>query len=447
MSTKNPDKTLLRPGKTPAGERTSPDDDLILLTDRGLYCPPGDFYIDAWKPVPLTIVTHGHSDHAHYGNERYIGEINSLPVLRLRVGRDAKIEGRAYGEEFFIRDVKISLHPAGHILGSSQVRVEHEGRVWVFTGDCKRDEDPSCEPFEVVKCDTFITEATFALPIYQWKPTREVAGDIAAWWLKNRARGWNSILCCYALGKAQRVLAELARLPVASEFEKQPVYLHGAMENMTRVYRNAGIKMVPTQSSSIFAKNSAEISTETSPENLGASVSIDANGKKKRVPKNKIPREKITGGLILAPPSASGSTWTRKFEPYEVGFASGWMAIRGNKRRKAYDRGFVISDHSDWPSLIQTITDTGAKRVIATHGSSDVLARYVRENMGLLGETFQTQYGDEETDEKTEYELKNKLPETNSTFPGKSDANFADGGHAGTKNDLHTDSPSGTGVS
>lgn len=335
--------------------------DLIVLSDRGLYCREGDFYIDPWKPVPFALITHGHSDHAHPGHTRYLAHEHSLPIMKLRLGKDTQIETTPYGKPLQIGNVKVSFHPAGHILGSSQVRVEHEGEVWVFTGDYKRDPDPSCVPFEVVRCNTLITEATFALPIYKWTEGTHETKLIYEWWMENKKRGWNSILCAYVLGKTQRVLAELL------DFTNEAVHLHGAMEKMVDIYREAGIRMVPTLPTSHLTK-----------------------------------KDKLQGALIIAPPSASGSTWTRKFEPYEVGFASGWMQIRGNKRRKAYDRGFVVSDHADWPSLIKTIRDSGASRVIATHGSSDVLARYVTEEMGLKGEVFKTYYGEEETGEDTE---------------------------------------------
>lgn len=329
-----------------------------MLTDRGLYCKEGDFYIDPWKPVHHALVTHAHGDHAHPGHTKYLAHENSLPIMKLRLGSHTDITPTRYGEVHQMGNVQVSFHPAGHILGSSQIRVEHEGEVWVFTGDYKRDPDPSCVPFEIVKCNTLITEATFALPIYKWTEGTHETKDIYEWWMKNRAREWNSILCAYVLGKSQRVLAELLN------FTDEPVHLHGAMEKMVQIYRDAGIKMVRTLPTSHLTK-----------------------------------KDKLKGALILAPPSASGTTWTRKFEPYEVGFASGWMQIRGNKRRKAYDRGFVVSDHADWPSLIQTIKDSGASRVIATHGSSDVLARYATEEMGLQGEVFQTYYGDEEIGE------------------------------------------------
>jgi putative mRNA 3-end processing factor len=333
----------------------NPKKDLIVLTTRGLYCEAGDFHIDPWKPVKLALLTHAHSDHAHVGSDEYWAENHSVPILKLRLGKDIKVQGFAYGQSFVRNGVKVSFHPAGHVLGSSQIRVERldpsDPEVWVFTGDYKRDHDPSCESFEIVECDTLITEATCALPVYHWRPGNIVAEEILQWWNKNKERGMNSILCCYALGKAQRILAELAKLT------DQPVHLHGTMKNLVDIYREAGVKM---------------------PETLPA---IQDSSK-----------EKLKGALILAPPSASGSTWTRRFEPYEVGFASGWMQIRGNKRRKGYDRGFVVSDHSDWSSLIRTIQDSKAKRIIATHGSSDVLARYVAENMGLIGDVFKTEF-------------------------------------------------------
>lgn len=337
--------------------------DLITLTSRGLYCERGDFYIDAWKPVPQTIVTHAHGDHAHYGHGQYFCSEVGEGVTRLRVGQNAIIEGLPYGKVVTMGDTKVSLHPAGHILGSAQVRVECDGEVWVFTGDCKRDPDPTCAPFEVVECDTFITEATFALPIYKWRSTSEIAKEIHEWWMKNREHGRNSVLCVYALGKAQRVLAEL------SKYTNEPVYIHGALSRLTEMYRRAGIHMLPTLSASQASEPEQE--------------------KPKARAKQKT---KMSGQLILCPPSASGSIWMRRFEPYEVAFASGWMSVRGNRRRESYDRGFVISDHSDWPSLIRTIKETKAKRVLATHGASDVLARYVTEEMKLQGDVLKTQF-------------------------------------------------------
>lgn len=328
--------------------------DLVVLTKQGLYCEAGGFHIDPWADVETALLTHAHSDHARVGSRKYYAHRNSLPILKIRLGPDVKVQSVEYGEVLTLGKTKVSFHSAGHILGSSQIRLSDGEETWVVSGDYKRDADPTCPPFEVIPCDTFVTEATFALPIYRWPAASEVAREIYEWWMSNRAEGKNSILCCYALGKVQRALAELLA------YTHEPVYLHGSAANLVQVYRDAGVSMIPT------------------------------------IPVNTLDKKfKFKGELILAPPSASGSTWTRRFEPYETGFASGWMQVRGNRRRKGYDRGFILSDHADWPSLIRTIREVGAKRIIATHGSSDILARYVTEEMGLQGDTFQTQFGDE----------------------------------------------------
>ncbi|MBC7384881.1 MAG: ligase-associated DNA damage response exonuclease [Cryobacterium sp.] len=329
--------------------------ELVVLAKDGLYCEAGGFYIDPWGSVETGIITHGHGDHAHIGSQHYYASRSSLGILKTRMGEETPITTLAYGKVIRLGETEVSLHPAGHILGSAQVRIAHAGQVWVVSGDYKRDPDPTCAPFEVVECDTFVTEATFASPVYHWPPIENVVREIHDWWMQNRARGQNSILCAYSLGKVQRVLAELMR------FTNEPVHLHGSATRLVQVYRDEGVSMAPT-------------------------IPVSELDKK----------EKLKGALIIAPPSASGSTWTRRFEPYEVGFASGWMQIRGNRRRKAYDRGFIVSDHADWPSLLRTIEETKAKRIIATHGSSDILARYVREEMGKEGITFETQFGEED---------------------------------------------------
>lgn len=326
-------------------------DDLIQLRPEGLYCPPADLYVDPWRPVAHAVLTHAHADHARPGSTRYLAQRDAAPILRHRLGADLDLTTVAYGEALDVKGVRVSLHPAGHILGSSQVRLEHEGRVWVATGDFKRDEDPTCAPFEVVPCDAIITEATFALPVYRWRPPEEVIDAILAWWNDCAARGRNALLCCYALGKAQRVLAGLlGRAP-------RPVLLHRAMEPLVKVYRDAGVAMVETEPATDRPKG-----------------------------------EKLTGALVLCPPSASGSTWARRFGEREVGFASGWMQVRGDRRRKAYDRGFALSDHADWPALTDTLRACGARRVITTHGFSEALARYAREEMGLDAEALATDF-------------------------------------------------------
>lgn len=326
--------------------------DLIVLRPEGLYCPVGDFHIDPWRPVPRAVITHGHADHARSGMGRYVVARSGLPILQWRLG-EQDYEVREYGESFALGAAKVSLHPAGHVLGSSQVRVEVDGEVWVASGDYKRQADPTCAPFEVVRCDTFITEATFGLPIYRWPSAADVARDIVAWRDECAGRGVAAVLFCYALGKAQRLLAELMSLT------DQPAWLHGAITAGVEVYRNAGVPMLETRA-----------------------IDIDARG------------TDYAGQLVLAPPSAGGSPWMKRFRRAQVGFASGWMLLRGNRRRRNVDRGFVLSDHADWPALLQTVHDTGAQRIIATHGNTDALVRALNEQ-GLRTETFRTDFGDE----------------------------------------------------
>lgn len=331
--------------------------DIVQLRPEGLYCPAGGFHIDPWRPVDVAVLTHGHGDHARSGMGRYHTSAEGLPILQWRLG-DQDYRVHAYGETFTLGDARVSLHPAGHVLGSAQVRIEVGGEVWVVSGDYKRQPDPTCSPFEVVPCDTFITEATFGLPIYRWPSASDVARDIVQWRDHCGARGEAAILYCYALGKAQRVLAEL--IP----FIDRPVYLHGAIAAGVDVYRKAGVPLAETR------------------------LVIDADG----------PAASGTGfagELIFAPPSAAGSPWLRRFRKAQHGFASGWMRLRGNRRRRNMDRGFVVSDHADWPDLVRTIRDTGAKRVIATHGDTEALVRTLNDS-GVAAETLVTQYGEDD---------------------------------------------------
>ena len=323
--------------------------DVLRLTAAGLYCKSGDFHVDPWEPVERAIITHAHSDHARWGMKKYLCASPGLAVLRARVGDDASIETREYGESFSMNGVKVSLHPAGHILGSSQVRIEDQGQVWVVSGDYKTEPDPTCERFELVKCQTFITESTFALPIYRWGPEGEVFEQINKWWRENQQAGKASMIFAYTLGKAQRILAGV-------DASIGPLYSHGVVQRINECYRWAGVKLPP-------------ISLAT---------------------------QQVRGfdwskALIVAPPSAAGTPWLRRFGDIATGFASGWMQIRGTRRRRAVDRGFVLSDHVDWPSLLSTISATGAERVWVTHGYSNVLARFLTEQ-GLKAEVVPTRF-------------------------------------------------------
>ncbi|MBC7658975.1 MAG: ligase-associated DNA damage response exonuclease [Chitinophagaceae bacterium] len=325
---------------------------LISVTPRGLYCARGDFYIDPWEGVDVALITHAHSDHAREGSRLYHITQPSLSIIKRRLGADGVYNTHIYGEPFTLGDVLVSFHPAGHILGSAQIRLECEGEVWVVSGDYKRDYDPTCMPFEVVPCDVFITESTFGLPVFVWKSIAEEAEAIYRWWQKNKDLGRNSILACYALGKSQRVLHAL------QEFTNQPVLLHGATQALVDLYREQGVPLIATEAAADYGKGTK-------------------------------------GQLILAPPAAITSVWARKFGPFESGFASGWMRIRGNRRRKAYDQGFVISDHADWPALIQTVRETGAKKIYVTHGYTDELSRFLNEQ-GHSAEPLETLFAREE---------------------------------------------------
>ncbi len=331
--------------------------DLLEMTPAGLYCPRGDFHIDPWRRVSRAVITHAHSDHARAGSDRYLCAAPGKLVLRARVGSSSPIDTLPYGESLHINGVEVSLHPAGHVLGSAQVRVSHGGQTWVVTGDYKLDADPTCTAFEPVRCDVFITESTFGLPVYRWPATEAVAADINAWWRENRDAGRTSVLLAYALGKAQRLAALLD--PAIG-----PIVAHGAVMKMVEQYRGSGVRLPP----------------------------ID------RVP----PRARRVGdgrALVLAPPSAAGSRWLRLFGETAVAMASGWMMLRGVRRRRGFDRGFVVSDHADFPGLMQAIEATGATRVLATHGFVDPLVRLLRDR-GLDAAPLATMFtGEGEADE------------------------------------------------
>ena len=341
-----------------------------LITDSvsGLYCSAGDFFVDPWQPVARAVITHAHGDHAHAGSEAYLCAAPCEPLLRRRFP-DAAIQPVPFGEGIDLGGVRVSFHPAGHILGSAQVRLERGGEVWVVSGDYKRAPDPTCAPFEAVRCDTFITEATFALPIYTWDPAAGVIGEILEWWRANRAEGRASILFCYALGKAQRILAELRgrtdegllRGDAASAGQGR-VLLHGAMAGFTDVYRASGVALAPAER-----------------------VGEHARGRS------------LAGTLVLAPLSARGTPWLRRFPNPSIAFASGLMWVRGVRRQRAFDRGFVLSDHADWSALLGTIAETGASRVLVTHGWSDALARLLADRgleTGTLRTAFEGELGE-----------------------------------------------------
>jgi len=328
--------------------------ELIVARPEGLYCTAGDFYIDPWKPVGRAVITHAHSDHARVGHGHYLAQTDSEGTLRARLGADIPLQTLAYGEAIVHNGVQISLHPAGHVLGSAQVRLEHGGRVWVASGDYKLENDGTCAPFEPVRCDTFITESTFGLPIYRWPEQPVLFAEIDAWWRSNAAAGKASVLFCYAFGKAQRILYGV-------DSTIGPIVVHGAVDPLDAVYRAAGVKLPETLKVTDPGVNSALLKT----------------------------------ALVLAPPSAQGTPWIKRFGNYSDGFASGWMQLRGTRRRRGVDKGFVMSDHADWPGLQRAIGATGAERVYVTHGSVAVMVRWLAEQ-GLDARSFKTEYGNED---------------------------------------------------
>ena len=313
--------------------------DLVIARPEGLYCPAGDFYIDPWRPVERSVITHAHGDHARTGNQHYLAAAPGEGILRSRLGQDINLQTLAYGEPLVHHGVTISFHPAGHVLGSAQVRLEYQGEVWVASGDYKVEPDGTCAPFEPVRCNTFITESTFGLPIYRWQPQAQIFAGINDWWQANVAAGKASVLFCYSFGKAQRILHGI-------DASIGPILSHGAVEPLNRVYRDAGIYIPETLYAGDFKKNDPL----------------------------------LRQALIIAPPSTGGS---------------GWMRLRGTRRRRGVDRGFVLSDHADWPGLLWAIEQTGAERVMVTHGSVGVLVRHLREK-GLDAQGFSTEYGDDE---------------------------------------------------
>ena len=332
-------------------------DPVLSLTDRGLYCAAGDFFVDPWRPVPRALITHGHADHARWGHGAYLATDLAAPVMRHRLGRIA-LDTVGYGEALRIGDATVSFHPAGHVPGSAQIRIEVGGEVWVVSGDYKPEDDGLSTPFEPVRCHAFITECTFGLPVFKWTPQAQVLEEIAGWVAWAAAEGRTPVLGVYALGKAQRLIAGLAGVGVG------PVLTHGAVEATNAVMRAQGLAL---------------------PETVPVTRELDVGAHR--------------GRLVLAPPSALGTPWVRRFGKVSVGFASGWMRLRGVRRRRGADRGFVISDHADWDGLNAAIAATGAERVLVTHGYTAVFARWLTElgyDAGVLATDFSGEGADDD---------------------------------------------------
>lgn len=331
--------------------------DVLTFTDKGIYCPSGDFHIDPWRPVPRALITHGHADHARAGHGSYLATDLAAPVLKFRLG-NILLQTVPYGQTVMVGSAAVSFHPAGHVPGSAQIRVEVGGEVWVVSGDYKTEDDGLSTAFVPLTCHAFISECTFGLPVFRWAQQTEIAAEISDWWKGCAAQGRTAVLGGYSLGKAQRLLSML-------DPSQGPILCHAAIEGTNDVLRGQGLPLHQT------TRATAEVSAKTHP-----------------------------GALLLAPPSAMAGTWLRRFGPVSTAFASGWMALRGVRRRRAADRGFIISDHADWSGLNTAIDATGAERVFVTHGYTDVFSRWLT-SRGIDAQIVPTQFGEIEDDTQT----------------------------------------------
>lgn len=340
---------------------------LIQFTSAGLYCKQANIYIDPWRPVDKAVITHAHSDHARWGSKEYLAHNDSEFILRHRLG-NISLQTIPYYQTVQINGVSISLHPAGHIIGSAQVRLEYKGEVWVVSGDYKVKPDGYTIPFEPVKCQHFVTESTFGLPIYNFPDAQEVNTQMNSWIHKNAEEGFSSVIIAYALGKAQRILKGLQT--------ELPVLLH----------------------STVYNTNEA--------------LGVDNSRYLKFTPELK--KEEINPGVILATAMAMGTPWLRRFEPYRLAMCSGWMQLRGARRRRNADMGFVMSDHADWQGLNDAVLATRAENIYVTHGYKSIYAKWLRETYGLNAIEVETQFEGEsienESSENAPKEEENPLP-------------------------------------
>lgn len=324
---------------------------LIEFTDKGLYCRAGDFYVDPWKPVNKAVITHAHSDHARWGSGYYLCHRYSLPLLRLRLG-DLNYQSVEWEEKVFINGVQVSLHPAGHMIGSSQIRIEYSGEVWVVSGDYKTEDDGISGKFEPLKCHVFITESTFGLPIYNWKPQHEMFQNIQDWIIKNHKAGNTPVLIGYSMGKAQRLLQCVSAVC-------PDIYVHGAIWNVHDALSKSGIALPDV-----------------------------------KLVSNSVAKGAYKSAVVLAPSGADSSPWIKRFSPYSIGVCSGWMQVRGSVRRYNADAGFALSDHADWKGLLQAIKETEAQKVFVTHGFQSAFSRYLNE-IGIESAEVKTEYSNE----------------------------------------------------
>lgn len=331
---------------------------MLQFRPEGIYCVPGKFYIDPWRPVEKALITHGHSDHARWGMKSYLCHHFTVPILQSRISPAIDVQGVDYNQPLMMNGVQVSLHPAGHIIGSAQIRLEYRGKVVVVSGDYKTQDDGISTPFEPVKCHEFITESTFGLPIYNWLSVEDNNTLMRDWVLANQRQGKTSVFIGYSLGKAQRILKGLAGI--------DDIFVHYSIAKLNQAYERAGIVLPKYEP-------------------------LDLREEVKRV----------AGKILLVPPALADSNVIKKVPSAVTAVCSGWMQVRGARRWRSADAGFAISDHADWGGLLQAVRATGAEKVYVTHGQTHVFSQYLNE-IGIHAVPMQTEFGTEEETETLE---------------------------------------------
>lgn len=325
---------------------------LVKFTKKGIYCIPGNFYLDPWFPVDYAIISHAHADHARWGNKHYLCHNDSKAILKHRIGKDISIESLAYNQPKIINGVNVSFFPAGHIIGSAQIRLEYKGYIVVFSGDYKTQPDFITSPYEPVKCNEFITESTFGLPIYKWKSEVELQTALQNWIYQNQQNNRTSVFFGYSLGKAQRIMKLIENT--------DKIFVHSAIHNLNNAISESGI---PLPKSTL--------------------ITTDFN------------KNDVQNKIVILPPALLGSRMLKKIPNAATAICSGWMHIRGNRRWKGVDAGFAVSDHADWEGLLTAVKATEAEKVYVTHGSQAVFSKYLNE-IGIEAHELKTEFGDDE---------------------------------------------------
>ena len=329
---------------------------LIQFTNKGIYCIPGKFYIDPWRPVDLAVISHGHGDHAKWGMKKYLCHHFTKPISKIRIGEDIEVQSVGCNDPIFINGVQVSFHPAGHIVGSSQIRMEYKGFVTVFSGDYKVQDDGISTPLEIVKCNEFITESTFGLPIYNWLTPQQYSEQMMSWVESNREQGKTSVFVGYSLGKAQRIMKSIEG--------GGKIYVHNSIARLNEAIESVGVKL-PDYETLLFNEDV----------------------------------KKVSGEIVIVPPALLDSNMIRKIPNRATGLCSGWMQVRGSRRWRSADAGFAISDHADWGGLLATVKATEAEQIHVTHGQIAVFSKYLNE-IGIKSDEVKTNFGDEEESEK-----------------------------------------------